>query len=376
MSEDCDLLRAIARSTDTEELQRLSVHVRNWESLLELAQEHRVSSIMFSRLAKIEEAVPPAAQQQLRAAYDRNMFHSLANAAELIAVLKEFGRENIPAMPFKGVVLAASIYHDLTMRSAGDLDLLIHYRDLRQVTGILLHRGYQLTTPTRDDGTPAVQHFYEYHFERAADGMVLEIRWRLELTQPRFRRDLGMDWIWPYRRTTILAGAEVPDMSPEITMLVLCMHGSKHAWSRLSWIYDVAQLLRVSPSLDWQQTIKEAEQTGLWRSLALGTLLAHRVCDAPVPKKIMRGFESETAVRNLSDYIEQNLFEAPGSPPPGRVPYNLQLLDLADRIGYFFSFDSLRPNERDQAAIPLPKSLHFLYYLIRPFRLLRDRSAR
>jgi hypothetical protein len=374
--ESCELLRAIARSADAEQLHRLVVNVHHWNSLLEIAQEHRVLPMLYLRLADMGTEVPPSAQERLRTAYDHNMFHNLASAAELIAVLKAFEDAMIPAMPFKGVVLGASVYHDITKRAAGDLDLLIFYKDLQQATSILLHRGYELTTPTNNDGTPAVQDYYEYHFERPADGRIIELRWRLELTQPRFRRDLGMGWVWPSRQTTMLAGAEVPNMRPEITLLVLCMHGSKHVWSRLIWICDVARLLQASPGLDWKEVLHEAKQSGLWRALALGVLLAHRIAGAKVPEDILHRFESDTIARNLAQHIQENLFDAPGSTLPSRIPYDLQLLDLRDRARYFLSLNSLRPNERDQAALPLPKSLHVLYYLIRPFRLFRDRSAR
>ena len=124
--------------------------------------------------------------------------------------------------------------------------------------------------------------------------MVLELRWRLELTQPRFKRNLGMDWVWPRRRTAMLAGAEVPDMSPEITLLMLCMHGSKHVWSRLIWICDVAQLLVSSPDLDWKEVTREANQSGLWRSLALGVLLAHRFAGAEFLRLSCGALKSDT----------------------------------------------------------------------------------
>jgi hypothetical protein len=374
-----ELLRAITRQPTDATAQQIRQHaekVSDWDSLLSLAQEHRVLPLLFSRLADMSPAVPPLTQERLQAEYHRNVFHCLANAAELIDVLKAFNQEMIPAMPFKGIVLGSSIYGSLTARSAGDVDVLIHYKHLVRATTVLLKRGYELKTPTREDGTPAILDYFEYHFERQTDGMVLELRWMLELTQPRFRRNLGMDWVWPRRRTAMLAGAEVPDMSPEITLLVLCMHGSKHVWSRLIWICDVAQLLRASPGLDWKEVIHEAKQLGLWRSLAVGVLLAHRIADGAVPQAVLRRFESDATASNLAHYLEENLFDAPGSPPPGRVPYNMQLLDFSDRARLFLSLDFLRPNERDEAVISLPKSLHALYYLIRPLRMLWDRSAR
>ena len=374
--ESCELLRAIARSTDAAQIRSLAFNVRDWDSLLSLAQEHRVLPLLFSRLADMAPAVPIIVQERLRAEYDRNMFHNLANVVELIAVLKALEHEMIPAMPFKGVVLAASTYHELTTRPAGDLDVLVHYRDLVRATAVLLERGYELKTPVHADGTPAVPDYYEYHFERQRDGMVIELRWRLELTQPRFRHNLGIEWVWTRRRTTLLAGAKVPDMSPEITLLVLCMHGSKHVWSRLIWICDVAQLLASSPDLDWKEVIYEAKKSGLCRTLALGVLLAHRVVGATVPQAVLRRFESDSPACNLAQHIQENLFDAPGSTPMGRVPYSIRLLGFHDRVRWLLSLDFLRPNERDREALSLPKSLHALYYLIRPFRVFWDRSAR
>lgn len=376
-SESCELLRAIARQTsDAEFIHHLALGVRDLDALLDTAREHRALPMLFLRLAEIGSAAPSAMQERLRTEYDRNVFHNLANAVELIAVLKAFEEKAIPAMPFKGIVLGASYYGDFTTRAAGDLDVLIHHSDLAQATAILLERGYELTTPTRDDGMPEDENYYEYHFERAADGLVLELRWRLEFMYARFSRELGLDWVWPQRRRIKLAGADVPDISPEITLLILCMHGSKHVWSRLLWICDVAQLLRATPGLDWKKAIREAKKQGLYRALALGVLLAHRVAGAEVLPAVLRRFESHGSMCRMAEYIDENLFVAPGSAPPGRVPYTVQLLDLRDRLRFFLSLDSLRPNERDRVAFPLPRMLYPLYYLIRPIRLLLDRSSR
>ena len=138
----------------------------------------------------------------------------------------------------------------------------------------------------------------------------------------------------------MLAGAEVPDMSPEINLLMLCMHGSKHMWSRLLWICDVAQLLASSPSLDWKEVTDEAKEAGLSRTLALGILLSHRVTGATVPQTILRRFEADTTACLLAEHIQENLFDAPGSTPQGRMPYSLQLLDFRDRVGLLLSANS------------------------------------
>jgi hypothetical protein len=373
------LLLAVCRlesAPSAHEINLLVSEVREWDSLIATAHEHRVAPLLYDCLTKLGSDLPASTLECLRIDYQTNAFHGIANVVELLALLKVFDREAIDAMPFKGVVLGASVYGDLTTRPAGDLDLLIRFSDLQRTTAILLERGYSLKTPVNEDGSPANQDYFEYRFERPSDGMVVELRWRLELVQPSFRRELGMDWVWPGRRTATVAGAEVPNMSPEITLLMLCMHGSKHAWSRLIWIRDVAQLLAACPELDWEASLREASRVGLRRVAALGLLLAHRVCGAQIPEPILREIQADTTACRLANHFDSSLLDEPGSTPEGRVPYNLLLLDLRDRISMLFSFSFLRPKERDFAAIRLPRLLYPLYYLVRPFRILMDKSAR
>lgn len=372
-----ELLRAIVRrSAPDGRIRGLAEKIRDWDELLRRSKDHRVLPLLFARLTEAGAAVPPEAHKRLHAEYQRNVFHCMANTVELIALLKAFDEQEIPAMPFKGVVLAASVYGDLSARAAGDLDLLVHFRDLQRAAALLLDKGYELETAVHADLSPAIPDYYEYHFERRSDGMVVELRWKMELVTPRLRRGLGIDWVWPRRRTALLAGAKVPGLDPETTLLMLCLHGSKHVWTRLAWIVDVARLLASSPDLDWKEIDREARQTGLWRTLALGVLLAHRIAGANVPSAVLRKFESNGTVSRLAQHIDANLFDAPGRIPPGFVPYSIRLLGFRDRIGLLLSLDLFKPNERDRAAARLPRRLPALYYLIRPLRILLDRSPR
>jgi hypothetical protein len=348
--ESCELLRAIVRQpgdSAARPIDRLARSVSDWDSLVKLAREHGVLPMLFSRLQDMGTAVPSAAQALLRAEYHRVVVHNLANAVELIGLLDALNQVEIPAMPYKGVVLGASLYGDLTTRPAGDVDLLIHHRDLARAAAVLLARGCELKTPVRADGTPVEPGVYEYSFKRPIDGMAIELRWRL--TQPKFRSNLGMGWVWPERRMAMIAGAEVPNLSPENTLLMLCMHGSKHTWQRLVWICDVAQLLVSFPALDWKEVDQKAKRLGLRRVLALGMLLANRVAGAPVPVAVLRRSESDATACRLARHIQENLFDAPDKLPVGGTPYAFQLLEFRDRVRCLLSMD-------------------ILYYLIRPAR--------
>ena len=298
----------------------------------------------------------------------------MANAAELIDLLREFNQAAIAALPFKGVVLSAALYHDLTLRTAGDLDFLITHSDLQAATDILIARGYRRVTPK----IPAHQQKFsdnsEESFLRDSDGMVAELRWKLGLQK--FTRDLGLNWLWPKRTTTLVAGAEIPNLDAESMLIVLCMHGAKHVWSRLIWICDVAQLLFTHPNLNWPAVLKESKRLGLDRTLSLGVMLAHKISGIEIPQPVLQHLKADHVVRELSEHIAQNLFLAPGTTPPCRIPYILRLLNFRDRLRAIFSVQILQPNERDNAFLRLPESLYFLYYLVRPVRILLDRAPR
>jgi hypothetical protein len=107
---------------------------------------------------------------------------------------------------------------------------------------------------------------------------------------------------------------------------MLCTHGSKHAWTRLLWIIDVAHLIDHERDLNWDATIREARRLGLWHRLALGVLLTHHIADAEVAHRIRRQFELNSGCCLLARHFTENLFNAPGSIPEGLIPYNIHLL--------------------------------------------------
>lgn len=372
-----NLLIAVARnSPDEEELRGLAEKITDWHLLVDLALQHRALSILYANLAGIDQHVPVEVRRRIAREQDRVVMHNLSNAAELIAVLREFEQEQIPAMPFKGVVLAAYAYGDFLHRPGGDLDIAIHSSDLARASEILKRRGYRLRTAVREDGAPAIDGCYEFAFQRPTDGKVLELRWRFDLVWKRYRRDLGIDWVWRNRQTVSVAGSDVPTICPEILLLLLCLHGGKHAWSRLIWVCDVARVLRSCPDINWRTTIAASNRLELGHVLSLGVLLAVRMLGAPIPKDVLSRFEADRTAGRLCGHFQQNMMERPGMTPAGFLPYGMQLLQWRDRLNAVACGRFVQPNERDRALLPLPDRLAWAYYLVRPIRLLLDRSPR
>jgi len=340
---------------------RNAPRISEWHVVSSIARQHGLLPQIFCRLPEWEGAMPEDHVRLIREEGYRNAARNCVLAAELLRRLAAFNRAGIPALPFKGAALAAQLYGDLAHRPAGDIDILIHFADLHRAAAVMKEAGYILH-PSDPDAQ-------EFQFTRESDGIVVELRWRLSPSW--FRRDFGMNALWPHRRTSMLLGTAIPSLSPEHTLILLCLHGTKHEWTRLFWVCDVVQLLSLHRDMDWSLIERDARRFGLWGSVALGVLLSHRLGGVDVEETILRRFKRSTRVLRLERHIREHLFDARYRPLDG-LPNQHPVLGFRDRIRSLLKAGVAAPNLRDREFIHLPRKISFLYYLVRPLRLTWD----
>ena len=132
--------------------------------------------------------------------------------AQVCAALESQG---IPAVAFKGPVLARRAHGDVALRPAIDLDLLVRRDDLHRAVTVLAAQGYALRVdPQRPDGLPEL-HFRLDHPEEW--GPRIELHWRVHWA------DEGHGDAIVARATPAAdRGPLVPAASDELAILLLC----------------------------------------------------------------------------------------------------------------------------------------------------------
>jgi hypothetical protein len=144
-------------------------------------------------------------------------------------------------VPYKGPVLATSVYGNLALRQFVDLDLMIHRHDVLEAKEVLASLGYRPQYQlTRAQEAALLASQCEYAFTHEDGESTVELRW--EITE-HFSFPLDTERLWERLEQVPLGGDNVPTLSPEDTLLILCAHGAKHLWERLGWICDVAELV-------------------------------------------------------------------------------------------------------------------------------------
>jgi len=295
--------------------------------------------------------------------------------AELARIMQHFERRQLRAIPYKGPVLAQSLYRDLGLRSFSDLDFLISSVDFGRAQQALAEIGYRPSLFLTPVLTPTVERFwlrtgYERSFGSAAGKNLVELQWAL---LPYFYGvDLSVDDLLARAGRTVVGGREVPCLSPEDSLLVLCLHAAKHLWSRLSWLADIAETLRIQ-TIDDALVFSRARALGIARILGVSFWLVKNVLGAEIPTAVEEMIAADSQVPALGSEFAERLARGAGYDFESTEYFRL-ILKLRERRGdrwrYLWRL-VWTPGTGDIAAVRLPGALFPLYRIVRIGRLMR-----
>jgi hypothetical protein len=259
-SPEFELLRACC-SGKSEITEQIASEVR-WERVVPLAEHHGVIPQVYERLSQAS-FVPEAALMALRQSYEDNTRRALWLTRELMRILDHLGAQGILAVPYKGPVLAAMLYGEVTARQFSDVDVLVRAENVLRTKATLGDLGYKSSLHLTARQTRAyLESGYECTFDGPQGRNLLEVQWQI---LPRFYAvDFDIERMLERGISVPVGGVMVQTLSPEDMMLVLSVHAAKHAWTRLSWLCDIRQLAR-SREIHWKWVREESSRLGIAR---------------------------------------------------------------------------------------------------------------
>jgi Uncharacterised nucleotidyltransferase len=328
------LLLCLSPSIDDETKQQIQLAVR--------PTIHHVLALLYTRLNRVcPHQVPAHVLNTMRHRYQQMVAKNLLLTAEMITLLKAMVHQGIDAMPYKGPALAETLYGTTDLRQFGDLDIIIQPQHMPAVEKLLDTQGYRpyfgekTTAELQTYMKAKAEHTYDFYHE--AKGILVEVHWRF---WPVYFSSVNPCQIWHRRESLNLNGLSVPTIAIDDYLLVLCMHGSRHLWCRLSWLCDIAMLLCRYPKLDWPKLLTQAENWGCKRMLCLGLYLAHYWLGASLPAAILQIVEADATIAKLAVQVDHRIFGlAPQSHSTvGITQYQLQVRErLQDKAVYIES---------------------------------------
>lgn len=344
----------------------------NWAYLLQLARQNGIMPLLYWHLSRIcPNSVPPATLQALRDHFRKNSQRNLLFTAELLAILRLFDENGVPAIPYKGPVLAVSVYGNVALRQFCDLDILVPKLHALKARDLLTSRGYQAVF--RLSGWQEASFLdsrCEFHQVRPEGQIAAEVHWHIV---PRhFVNHLAVQELWQRAVPVRFMGTTVLSFSPEDLLLILCVHGTNHGWTRLEWICGIAELVRSNANIEWRRVIQRAQVVRAQRMLYLGLFLATDLLGLELPREVTDQISADVKIKSLASSVRAWLFDQPDEPPNVFALLGFQLKTrerVTDRIRYVFRLATTQTSA-DWQFLELSSFLRVFYYLLRPLRLV------
>ncbi|MFN8452503.1 MAG: nucleotidyltransferase family protein [Anaerolineae bacterium] len=360
---------------DVQALRSLLQRPIDWDYLIDIALNHQVLPLLHENIKRAPDGIVSHEHlAQLEDVYQPIFLSSISQTMELKTMLRLFQEHRIPVIPLKGPVLAQSLYNNVALRMYTDLDLFVPRDRVDEATALFLNNGYRFSAKQDHRKNVKTEQLLHHYQVVKDDRFYVELHWSLA---PQFSSTPGEDALfWNSAREESCLGMTVLLPSPEEQLIYLCQHGTRHVWTRLMWVCDVTQQLRVHPAMDWAYILDRVTRSHIKRQFLLGLHLSSRIFGTTLPAEIEREIASDGKIPPMSEQIIGHIFEEKGQTREERF-VSTHLMRLRTREGrgqqfrYLYEMMRLksRPTAKDMESVP--PFLRFMSYLRRPFRLVR-----
>jgi Uncharacterised nucleotidyltransferase len=353
------------------ELCRLLKNEINWDYLLTTAYAHGLLPLLHQHLSAVA-GVPGHFMARLKresVANSQNVLHLIGKQLKVYRLFKENG---IAVALFKGPLLAQIAYGEMSLRQAGDIDLLINRQHFQHARTLLESLGYEMVPKlTSSQLASHLSSHCEIQFMRDEWFTVVDLHW--DLAPRSFVFKLSADEVMSRLQSISLAGTMVDTFGVEDLVLYQAMHGAKHLWRRLEWISSLAETLRAHPEIEWNIILDRGANAHATRMFGLGLRLVENFSDVRIPAHVLAAVDSDNVMKRMADNIRRRIFTISGPADSTETNlYNLRIMDrkrdaLISAVRAIFV-----PTLPDWQALALPAPLHSLYYAFRPLRLSKN----
>jgi hypothetical protein len=265
--------------------------------------------------------------------------------ADLFRLVDQFRDAGLDALLVKGPILALRAYGDTGARQYGDLDFVVRQKDILRATELMISAGYQPEIPVEAISLQKIPG--QYVFVRMAAPLLVELH--TERTMRYFPRGLPIEEFFTRRQYVSVDGHQIPALAIEDELILICIHGAKHLWERLSMIADVAAFVARQTSWDWERCFATARATGGECMLDTGLLLARNLLGAALPQNVQARLQSDRSASQLAGKIATWL-SSRGQTSPGlfsRALYRVLMCgSVVSGLGYLLRL-TFSPTQED-----------------------------
>lgn len=285
-----------------------------WNSLVDLAVEHRVVPLLHQQLTDNNAADAMDEDSyalKVLQSYSRQVAkNNLRFLGELRAFLQECNQNQILVILLKGIYLAARVYENPGVREMNDIDLLLKSSDLEQAYRFLTEMGYRSINPVQIENIENVIRQHQHLAPLVREGVAaFELHWNI--TRPGKNYSINPEKLWPRAEPVTIAGEKAFTLCPEDLLLHLCIHTSyQHNFSfGLRPFTDIAEVIhKEQDRINWDFFTERTRQFQCGRGVFLALKISQSFVGASVPDKVFINLQPDEPDANIMKTAVKQIF--------------------------------------------------------------------
>lgn len=329
------------------------------------AYSHGVFPLVYLTLKKYKDKIPLNIFNYMKSINMDIVKHNMLLTSELIKIMRLLEENNIKSIAFKGPTLAQLAYGDITLRQYADLDVLVEKEEIFKIEYLLkdrYRRTLKLTSSQED-----IWFKYAHDLGLMNDnGVNIEFHWLMfDSNHP---INLSKIDFFQENIQVIINNQKINTISNEKFLIYLCIHGSKHLYERIEWVCDIDRFIKTQ-KIDWEKLEDIIKNDNSRRFFLVGLFLTKILFDTKLGKNYENIFDKE--YKSIISYIFYMWNSKQKPDNKNNIKYMLKLfISKFDKLKYINKI-YFKPTFTEYWYINFPKLLHFLYYPLRQYLLLK-----
>jgi hypothetical protein len=334
-------------------------------------RRHHICELAFHSL-KENSFFSNSFQLQLELQSKANQLKAIKGQSIQLNLQSYFDEHHIYAIFLKGILLSRQYYGDIGLRNVVDIDVWVDENNFTRVKDFLLSLGYVGVLDKYDFNSKQLNflrqtthdEMFFHEFDRNAP--VVELHWKLRNALGNFKFDTKVDSGFLLR---VEENNRVFSVFSHIDQFIfLSVHGAEHGWFKIKWLVDLVHLMKTI-ELDWNQVVIRANDLHSLKEVRLAWELLEQLYGLPKPDticKIKLSFLDRFRLKyNLSQLVYDGQFCDTKKGKLLNILYTISL-NKQSLLSKALVYKNLT-NITDWLTLPLPESLFFLYFPLRPF---------
>lgn len=353
----------------------------DWVKFKTYSEYHRVQPIVYQSVLKCGEKFE-----------EINLFKNILQqitirnwqlAQETERVIQLFHKEHIQAVPYKGSAFSQQFYGNLVSRFSSDIDLIIDWENLRPCIQILKNEGYVPENEMEllhgwDSGLKHAEN--EYNLDYIQNGQRLyhvELHWSIGNSEIEYSNEATQLLKANAEKQTLIKDKIISLTDDSHFLAILFHHSGKDVFNFFRNLIDIAQASQKINDYQWINIHAGIEKVGLIHSYEIARILIEKLIGIQIPIYYQVHIPFKTKQLFTNALLSSDMWVTNKSKLAYFYYFMVKRILLLDsktkaiNLVYRHIHHFAKPSIKDYFFLPLYKHFHFIYIIVKPFRILK-----